>query len=197
MTQMRSAAASLALTISALAGLACADGSSGARPAEAPHSAEAAAAPEVAATSDASHFVIAGDESARAEPKVSVHLDPGEGEGLFSDGVTRYEVRMLPDPLGEDDLTVWILNLREDSPPGRLEVTDRLDTPSVVIGVGRGLIKGYNRVLSGHLEIEELDESLTLSLEAELESQAALDRARRGQRITVRGRVVGVRIPRE
>ncbi|MEM8964133.1 MAG: hypothetical protein AAGD38_21790 [Acidobacteriota bacterium] len=144
---------------------------------------------------DTSYFVIEGDEQADTVPRVSVHLDPGEGEGMFNDGITRYEIRMLPKPLGKEDLTVWILNLREDTEPGRVEVTDKLATPSIVVGVGQGLVKGYMKVLSGHIELEELGESITLTFEAELKSQSALDRKRQGQEVTVRGRVVAAKIP--
>ncbi|MEM9556754.1 MAG: hypothetical protein AAGC60_21015 [Acidobacteriota bacterium] len=144
---------------------------------------------------DRSHFVIEGDEAARATPRVSVHVDAGTGQGLFDDGIRRYEIRMLPEALDDDTLTVWITGLREDFEPGTIEVTDSLKTPSVLVGVGRGLLKGYKEVLSGHLELAEIDGEISLTFDVELESQSALDRARRGQRVRVHGRVVDAAIP--
>ncbi len=142
-----------------------------------------------------SHFEISGFEEARSNPRVSVHFDPGKGEGLFSDGVTRYQVRMLPEDLEKDDLTIWIDLIREDSSPGRIEVTDKLDTPTIMVGVGRGLVKGYKKVRSGHLDLERLDGVIALTFEAELESQSVLDRERKGQSVTVRGRVIDAMMP--
>lgn len=142
-----------------------------------------------------SHFVIEGNEKAANHPRVSVHVDPGDGSTLFSDGVPRYEIRMLPKPLEKDTLTVWVANLRTDMEPGRHEITDAIATPSVLVGVGRGLLKGYHEVLSGHLILEELGERLSFTFEAELESQSMLDRDRQGQRVTVRGRVAGAERP--
>ncbi len=124
-----------------------------------------------------------------------VLVDPGDGSSLFSDGIPRYEVRMLPDPLGKDDLTVWIANLRADLTPGRHALTSSVGGPTVLVGVGHGLVKGYNQVLAGHLELEEIGERLAFTFEAELRSESALDRDRRGKEVTVRGRVVAAATP--
>lgn len=179
-----------AVLISALAVAGC-GGTSAASAGAATDAAETGAAARI--DESRSYFVIAGNEEAAANPKVTVLLDPGNGEGLFDDGIGRYELRLLPQPLGSKDLTVWIANLRTDTAPGRIEVTDSLTTPTVLVGVGRGLLKGYMEVISGHLVIEELGEQVSLAFEAELESQSMLDKERQGRRVKVRGRVVGAK----
>ena len=172
-------------------------GLSGCGAAASPGSAEATKKPGKVDTAK-SHYVIEGNESYAANPKVRAVLDRGDGHGLFNDGVHRLEIRMIPSPATRTDLNVWLTNLPADMKPGSsIEVTDSIKTPSILVGLGRGLLKGYHEVLSGSIKVEENGPTLSLSFEAELESQSLIDKEREGKRVSVRGRVVEAALPAE